>query len=197
MSLRSVDPIGDKRKKEDAAVLRKLKKTKTAKKIKTRPVKMTIQSASITNPRGMGIEKNMIMPKMAKEGGLMTKGNLRDAIEKVKAKEMENGGGVTKGKSIKAKISKKGVPAQSGKPLAKGQKIIMIDDIPITSKKDGGEAVPPKFKGFSKLPESVQQQMNPDLAEKFGMGGDVKGKKGKNICRGRGIARPGTGFTVR
>lgn len=63
--------------------------------------------------------------------------------------------------------------------------------------KEGGEAVPPKFKGFSKLPESVQQKMNPDLAEKFGMGGDVKGKKGKNICRGRGIARPGTGFTIR
>tara|TARA_B100000287_G_scaffold323167_1_gene307142 strand:- start:619 stop:1074 length:456 start_codon:yes stop_codon:yes gene_type:complete len=151
MSLRSVDPIGDKRKKEDAAVLRKLKKTKTAKKIKTRPVKMTIQSASITNPRGMGIEKNMIMPKMAKEGGLMTQGNLRDAIEKVKAKGMEG----------------------------------------------GGKAVPPKFKGFSKLPESVQQKMNPDLAEKFGMGGDVKGKKSGNICRGRGIARKGTGFTLR
>ena len=61
----------------------------------------------------------------------------------------------------------------------------------------GGEAVPPKFKGFSKLPESVQQKMNPDLAEKFGMGGDVKAKKSGNICRGRGIARPGTGFKIR
>ena len=34
MSLKSVDPVGDLRKKEDAAVLRKLKKTKTAKKLK-------------------------------------------------------------------------------------------------------------------------------------------------------------------
>jgi len=151
MSLKSPDPLGDLRRKEDAAVLRKLKKTGKAKKIRTKPIKMTIQSASITNPRGMSIEKNMIMPKMAKEGGLMTQGNLRDAIEKVKAKGMEG----------------------------------------------GGKAVPPKFKGFSKLPESVQQQMNPDLAEKFGMGGDVKGKKSGNICRGRGIARAGTGFTVR
>ena len=151
MSLKSPDPLGDLRRKEDAAVLRKLKKTGKAKKIRTKPIKMTIQSASITNPRGMSIEKNMIMPKMAKEGGLMTQGNLRDAIEKVKAKGMEG----------------------------------------------GGKAVPPKFKGFSKLPESVQQQMNPDLAEKFGMGGDVKGKKSGNICRGRGIARPGTGFTIR
>ena len=58
------------------------------------------------------------------------------------------------------------------------------------------KAVPPKFKGFFKLPESVQQKMNPDLAEKFGMGGDVKGKK-VATCRGRGIARKGTGFTLR
>ena len=71
MSLRSVDPIGDKRKTEDAAVLRKLKKTKTAKKIKTRPVKMTIQSASITKPTSMNIDKNTIMPKMMSEGGVV------------------------------------------------------------------------------------------------------------------------------
>ena len=32
MSLTSADPIGNKRRKEDAAVLRKLKKTKTPKK---------------------------------------------------------------------------------------------------------------------------------------------------------------------
>ena len=60
-----------------------------------------------------------------------------------------------------------------------------------------GKAVPPKFKGFSMLPESVQKNMDADLAEKFEFGGDDKGKKGKNVCRGRGIARPGTGFTIR
>ena len=72
-----------------------------------------------------------------------------------------------------------------------------IEKVKAKGMEGGGKAVPPKFKGFSKLPESVQQKMNPDLAEKFGMGGDVKGKKGKNICRGRGIARKGTGFTLR
>jgi hypothetical protein len=71
MSLRSVDPFGDLRRKEDAAVLRKLKKTKTPKKIKTRPIKMTIKSASITKPTSMNIEKNMIMPKMLSEGGVV------------------------------------------------------------------------------------------------------------------------------
>ena len=53
------------------AVLRKLKKTKTAKKIKTKPVKMTIQSASITKPTSMNIDKNTIMPKMMSEGGVV------------------------------------------------------------------------------------------------------------------------------
>lgn len=72
-----------------------------------------------------------------------------------------------------------------------------IEKVKAKEMKLGGEAVPAKFKGFSKLPESVQEQMNPDLAERFEFGGDVKGKKGKNVCRGRGIARPGTGFTIR
>ena len=39
---------------------------------------------------------------------------------------------------------------------------------------DGGE-VPKKFKGFSKLPEDVQQQMNPTLAAKYEDGGVVRG----------------------
>ena len=111
--------------------------------------------------------------------------------------KMKDGGGVTKGKSIKAKISKKGVPAQSGKPLAKGQKIIMIDDIPITSKKEGGEAVPAKFKGFSKLPEEVQKKMDPALAERFEDGGPVKMGSGGGVCKGMGIARAGGKFKVR
>ena len=105
--------------------------------VKVKPIPMSVLK------KIMGIDVPLAIKK--KDGGLA------EAIEKVKAKEMEK----------------------------------------------GGEAVPPKFKGFSKLPESVQQKMNPELAEKFGMGGDVKAKKSGNICRGRGIARPGTGFTIR
>ena len=71
MSLKSADPLGDLRRKEDVAVLRKLKKTGKARKIRTKPVKLTIQSASITKPAGMNIQKNMIMPKMMKEGGVV------------------------------------------------------------------------------------------------------------------------------
>ena len=99
----------------------------------------------------MSIEKNTIMPKMAKEGGLMTQGNLRDAIAKVKAKEMEK----------------------------------------------GGEAVPSKFKGFSKLPEEVQKKMDPALAERFEDGGPVKMGSGGGVCKGMGMARAGGKFKVR
>ena len=35
----------------------------------------------------------------------------------------------------------------------------------------GGEAVPNRLKGFSKLPESVQMQMNPSLAKRYQQGG--------------------------
>lgn len=50
--------------------------------------------------------------------------------------------------------------------------------------KEGG-AVPAEFKGFSKLPEKVQQKMNPDLAQKYENGGEV---------RGAGSAISGRGF---
>ena len=55
--------------------------------------------------------------------------------------------------------------------------------------KDGGEAVPAKFKGFSKLPEKVQQKMDPDLAQKYEKGGAV------GSCRGMGAAMRGGKFS--
>jgi len=55
--------------------------------------------------------------------------------------------------------------------------------------KDGGEAVPAKFKGFSKLPEGVQQKMDPDLAQKYEKGGAV------GSCRGMGAAMRGGKFS--
>ena len=54
---------------------------------------------------------------------------------------------------------------------------------------DGGEAVPAKFKGFSKLPEKVQQKMDPELAEKYEKGGAV------GSCRGMGAALRGGKFS--
>jgi hypothetical protein len=63
---------------------------------------------------------------------------------------------------------------------------------------EGGEAkmVPKKYKGFSKLPEKVQEKISPDLAEKYEFGGEVKGKKNKgNVCRGGGAALRGTRFS--
>ena len=61
---------------------------------------------------------------------------------------------------------------------------------------DGGK-VPAKFKGFSKLPEDVQEQMNPTLAKKFKKGGVVKMGKGGGVCKGMGIARAGGKFKLR
>ena len=61
---------------------------------------------------------------------------------------------------------------------------------------ENGGKVPNKYKGFSKLPEKVQEKISPDLAEKYEFGGKVKGKKNKgNVCRGGGAALRGTKFS--
>ena len=129
----------------------------------------------------------------------MRKGGLMEAIRKVQAKEMELGGDVPKPKprpkSLKAdkteSLNKKfsaGVSATNKKNMKNVKK----------------DAVPPKFKGFSKLPEKVQQKIDEDLAdkyemggkvEKYGAGGNVKG--GKMGCRGMGAALRGGGFSIR
>jgi hypothetical protein len=53
-----------------------------------------------------------------------------------------------------------------------------------TNKKKGGQVAPPKYKGFSKLPEKVQQKMDPELAAKYEKGGKIK----------RGIKKAGRGL---
>ena len=47
--------------------------------------------------------------------------------------------------------------------------------VPYVGLEDGGEVVPNKYKGFSKLPEKVQQKISPELAEKYAEGGVVGG----------------------
>ena len=47
--------------------------------------------------------------------------------------------------------------------------------VPYVGLEDGGEVVPNKYKGFSKLPERVQQKISPELAEKYAEGGVVGG----------------------
>ena len=71
-----------------------------------------------------------------------------------------------------------------------------IEKVKAQEMSGGGEPVPPKFKGFSKLPEKVQEKIDPKLATKYEFGGDVKGKKGRMMCRGMGIARKNKGFKI-
>ena len=41
--------------------------------------------------------------------------------------------------------------------------------------------VPKKYKGFSKLPEKVQQKISPRLAKKYKKGGDVMAGRGGTL----------------
>jgi len=139
----------------------------------------------------LGMMSPRIKPVKKKDGGLM------EAIEKVKAKEMEVGGDVPKPKMRPKKDPFRADKTESldkefSKKVAKQNE----ENKKKAKKMEAGGEVPAKFKGFSKLPEPVQEKMDPALAKKFGMGGDVKGK-GKMMCRGRGAAIKGGGFSIR
>ena len=148
-------------------------------------------------PKGKGakfsVDSKGNITKNFKDGGLAM------AIEKVKAKEMKLGGDVAKPKSrpksLKADKTES-LDKEFSKKVAKTNKKNMAN-----VKKD---AVPPKFKGFSKLPEKVQQKIDPNLADKYEMGGKVEEygaggnvKGGKMGCRGMGAALRGGGFSIR
>ena len=125
----------------------------------------------------------------------MKDGGLAEAIEKVKAKEMKEGGNVPKPKMRPKKDPFRAdktviINEDFSKAVAKANEEAMKK----AKKMEEGGPVPAKFKGFSKLPEAVQQKMNPSLAKKFGEGGAVKGKM---MCRGRGAAIKGGGFSIR
>jgi len=188
-----------------------------------------------------------------KDGGLM------EAIEKVKAKEMKEGGNVPKPKMRPKKdpfradktiilneefskrvaktneeAMKKAKKMQEGGATSDSDRAMMmqilgekastmsdaeramlrrlmgrtanISDVDrdrmnrmmgIATRMEDGGAVPKKFKGFSKLPEAVQEKMNPTLAKKFEAGGPVKMGSGGGVCRGMGAARAGGKFKLR
>ena len=125
----------------------------------------------------------------------MKDGGLAEAIEKVKAKEMKEGGNVPKPKMRPKKDPFRAdktviINEDFSKAVAKANEEAMKK----AKKMEEGGPVPAKFKGFSKLPEAVQEKMNPALAKKCGDGGSVKGKR---MCRGRGAAIKGGGFSIR
>ena len=136
----------------------------------------------------------------------MKDGGLAEAIEKVKAKGMDIGGEAKKVKPReemdipKPKMRPKKDPFRADKTViinedfSKAVAKANEDAIKKAKKMEEGGPVPAKFKGFSKLPEAVQEKMNPSLAKKFGDGGSVKGKR---MCRGRGAAIKGGGFSIR
>ena len=185
----------------------------------------------------------------------MKDGGLAEAIEKVKAKEMKEGGNVPKPKmrpkkdpfradktvilneEFSKKVAKTNEEAmKKAKKMQKGGKVSDTDkatvnrtmkdirnvfgkkimDVDLNNEEvlkrakqaledakrqvknmEAGGSVPKKFKGFSKLPEAVQEKMDPDLARKFEKGGPVKMGSGGGVCRGMGAARAGGKFKLR
>ena len=158
----------DMQKKKDAAITKNLKKMAKTSRVSAKP-----QTFDITPKPGsaLSIQKRTIT--MAKDGGDVAKPKMKP--ESLKA---------DKTVIINEDFSKR-VAKANEEAMKKAKKM------------EAGGEVPAKFKGFSKLPEAVQEKMDPTLAKKFGMGGSVKGKGSKMMCRGRGAAIKGGGFSIR
>jgi hypothetical protein len=111
-------------------------------------------------------------------------------------------GTVKKGETLRNIDGKTMVVTRTPNPNFRGNRVsdadreMMLRMLGARKMENGGK-VPPKFKGFSKLPEDVQEQMNPTLAKKFEKGGVVKMGKGGGVCKGMGIARAGGKFKLR
>ena len=82
-------------------------------------------------------------------------------------------------------IKMPGIPPADVKNLRKQQRFVRgVKDMRTLRRgrpmKEGG-AVPPEFKGFSKLPEEVQMKMNPQAAKKYKNGGAVMAGRGNSF----------------
>ena len=148
-------------------------------KVKAKEMKDGGLAASVKKIKGMTPELQEKIERLMREMNMMS--------PRIKPVKKKDGGGVKMGPKIPAKIKDpvkvKPIPKKIAKKLVGFEK--------------GGEAVPSRFKGFSKLPEEVQKKMDPALAERFEDGGAVKMGSGGGVCKGMGIARAGGKFKIR
>ena len=172
---------------------------KTPKVLPKRKPKVTATSTNKKTgaTRGAGDDKEYM--RKAAAANMKDGGSLNDAIQRVKnAQGMEDGGKVISdadknrirkifqqpkkilgesGKTISDADREKGIQrprkkfTNSGRGISDADRKKIID---LMGMEDGG-AVPKKYKGFSKLPERVQQKIDPDLAGKYEKGGVVRG----------------------
>ena len=145
-----------------------------------------------------------------KEGGMAPRGrrrmeDLAGAIDEFietmepfqgtlrKGENLRNVGGKT---MVVRRMPNPDIVGESGRMMSDADRARIAEMMGARKFENGGK-VPPKFKGFSKLPEDVQEQMNPTLAKKFKKGGPVKFGSGGGVCRGMGAARAGGKFKLR
>jgi hypothetical protein len=168
------------------------------------------------------MEKGGMAPRRAQQSPMRAMNKLDDAVEEFIETIEPFQGTVRKGETLRNIDGKTMVVrrmpnpnAQSGRMisdrdramvgamLGEGGRMIsdadrrMVSQMMGARRMEDGGVVPAKFKGFSKLPEDVQQKMNPTLAKKFKKGGPVKMGSGGGVCRGMGAARAGGKFKLR
>ncbi len=114
-----------------------------------------------------------------------------------KPRKMKNGGPAAPIMPKEVKKKRNASTERTERPPREAYKKMGFTDAELKKMgmKDGGEAVPKKFKGFSKLPEAVQQNMDSGLANKYRYGGEARNSGSQGSCRGMGSAMRGGSFS--
>lgn len=122
--------------------------------------------------------------------GFGPKGNIFPSSPAERAALMKMYGGTGSAAAKAAKAGKQG-NLEAGRKAYEAAKKKRLSTV---KKSSGKKVVPPKYKGFSKLPEKVQKKMDPAAAKKYKYGKKVASyKKGKSVGSGV-VARQVKGF---
>lgn len=129
---------------------------KRRQKLSARETRYFRNQKEVMKDAGKDIRDRIELVEKRRRQGLMSATEAKRRIKKIKQSAM---------KTIEQKKKESGRKGFESSPVRMGT---------TTAKRSGGKVTPPKYKGFSKLPEKVQQNMDPQLAAKYEKGGKIK-----------------------
>jgi len=143
---------------------------KRRQKLSARETRYFKNQKEVMKEAGKDIRDRIELVEKRRRQGLLTATEAKRRIKKIKQTAM---------KTIEQKKKESGRKGFESSPVRIGT---------TTARRSGGQVAPPKYKGFSKLPEKVQQKMDPQLAAKYEKGGKIS-KPSKTKSRAKRAGR--------
>ena len=173
------------KKKTGAQLLPNFKKTYTANQVDSIIKNSDLTFRDFTEKYNKNTGKTYYIKKVKTGAKLLPNFPSKEGEEKPKGKFVNlKKGGITKKQTMKKKYGHGG-KLKTASLLNNVKTSYAMGGVMKMYKKGG--TIPNTMKGFSMLPESVQMQMNPEKAKKYGMGGKMEYKYGGMTKSGKGL----------